>query len=89
VDLFTALDHARPDRVVRNLTVVRYDLPDGCCGAYYPETQPLIALEDYDPQSFTPAYKSVPVHIRRADGIAPAGLAITREGVVGAAVAVD
>ncbi|WP_020179249.1 FdhF/YdeP family oxidoreductase [Methylopila sp. M107] len=88
VDLHTALEHARPDRVVRGLTVVRYDLPDGCCGAYYPETQPLIALEDHDPQSFTPAYKSVPVHIRRSEAAAPSGLAITREGVVGTAAAV-
>ena len=87
VDLFTALDFARSDRVVRNLTVVRYDLPDGCCGAYYPETQPLIALEDHDPQSFTPAYKSVPVHLRRSEGSASSDLAIVREGVVGMAVA--
>ncbi|MEX6874019.1 hypothetical protein AB2D09_34040, partial [Pseudomonas aeruginosa] len=51
VDLWTALDHARPDRVVRNLTIVRYALPDGCCASYYPETQSLIALDHSDPQS--------------------------------------
>ncbi len=64
VDVATALDHARADRVVPGLTIVRYDLPDGCCASYYPETQPLIALEDHDPQSLTPSYKSVPVRIR-------------------------
>ena len=64
VDVATALEHAREDRVVQRLTIVRYDLPDGCCAAYYPETQPLVALEDHDPQSLTPSYKSVPVHVR-------------------------
>lgn len=71
IDIATALDHARPDRIVRGLTLVRYALPDGCCASYYPETQPLIALEDHDPQSFTPSYKSVPVSIRSAEGVTP------------------
>ncbi len=48
VDVATALDHAREDRVVQGLTLVRHSLPDGCCASYYPETQPLIALEHHD-----------------------------------------
>jgi molybdopterin-dependent oxidoreductase alpha subunit len=66
VDVATALDHARDDRVVERLTLVRYDIPDGCCASYYPETQALIALEHSDPESLTPSYKSVPVTIRKA-----------------------
>jgi molybdopterin-dependent oxidoreductase alpha subunit len=83
VDVETALEHAAPDRVVRALTVVRYDLPDGCCGAYYPETQPLIALEHVDPDSLTPSYKSVPVRLRRATASDGGDTMVTREGVAG------
>ena len=52
-------------RVVEGFKVVPYDLPDGCCGAYYPETNPLVPLYARDEQSHTPSYKSVPVRIRR------------------------
>ena len=83
VDVATALDFARADRVVQGLTLVRHSLPDGCCASYYPETQPLIALEHHDAQSLTPSYKSVPVHIRRASGDLGADRGIARAGVVG------
>lgn len=85
VDVATALEFERADRVVQGLTIVRYDLPDGCCASYYPETQPLIALEDHDPQSFTPSYKSVPVRLRAAAASDGAERAVAREGVVGRA----
>jgi len=74
VDVQTALRFAHEDRVVRRLTLVSYPLPDGCCAAYYPEAQPLVALEDYDPQSLTPSYKSIPVTIVAAGPLAEAGL---------------
>jgi molybdopterin-dependent oxidoreductase alpha subunit len=83
VDVETALEHARADRVVRALTLVAYDLPDGCCGAYYPETQPLTALEYHDPQSLTPSYKSVPVRVLRARPGAAAESGVTRAGLTG------
>lgn len=83
VDVWTALDHARPDRVVRRLTLVRYELADGCCGAYYPEAQPLTALEDYDPQSLTPSYKSIPVHVRFAEAGPVGDRIVEHAGVVG------
>jgi molybdopterin-dependent oxidoreductase alpha subunit len=87
VDVEIALRHARSDRVVQGLTLVSRSVPDGCCAAYYPETQPLIALEHHDPRSKTPAYKSVPVRIRPA-GVARADeRAVTREGIVGRASA--
>ena len=85
VDVETALAHAHPDRVVRSLMIVRYDLPDGCCGAYYPETQPLIALEDCDPDSLTPSYKSVHVRLRRASAADLAAATVVREGLIGRA----
>jgi molybdopterin-dependent oxidoreductase alpha subunit len=83
VDIATALEHARADRVVQALTVVRYNLPAGCCASYYPETQPLIALEDHDPQSFTPSYKSVPVRVRASAPMRSADREVGRAGVIG------
>jgi len=52
-----------PERRVANLTVTAYDLPDGCLGAYYPETNPLVPLDHHDIASKTPAYKGAPVRI--------------------------
>ncbi|ODA66481.1 Formate dehydrogenase H [Methyloligella halotolerans] len=51
------------ERRVSGFKVVRYDLPQGCCGAYYPETNPLLALSHRDERSNTPASKSVPVKV--------------------------
>jgi anaerobic selenocysteine-containing dehydrogenase len=85
VDVCTAGAHAHSDREVSGLMLVRYDLPDGCCAAYYPETQPLIALEHVDPDSLTPAYKSVPVSLRRSNGRGDAPVAVGRGGVAGSA----
>jgi molybdopterin-dependent oxidoreductase alpha subunit len=83
VDIATALEFARPDRVVQKLMLVRYALPDGCVASYYPETQPLIALEDHDPQSFTPSYKSIPVTVRPAAADMGSERGVVRAGVVG------
>ncbi|CAO4147895.1 FdhF/YdeP family oxidoreductase [Methylorubrum aminovorans] len=52
-------------RAVEGFKVVPYLLPDGCCGAYYPEANPLVPLYARDPQSGTPSYKAVPIRIRR------------------------
>jgi len=52
-------------RVVRSLAIVRYNIPDGSCAAYYPEANPLIPLYLYDRQSGTPAAKAVPVVVKR------------------------
>lgn len=54
------------ERRVRALLAVPYDLPDGCCGAYYPECNPLVPLGRFDPTSLTPSFKSVPVLLGRA-----------------------
>jgi anaerobic selenocysteine-containing dehydrogenase len=59
------------ERIVRGFKVVEYSLPDGCCGAYYPEANPLVPLDAFDPQSRTPSYKSVPVKVVRAAAVGP------------------
>ncbi|MDR5746123.1 FdhF/YdeP family oxidoreductase [Caballeronia sp. LZ029] len=64
VDIFAIADDGI-ERVIRNFKAVEYSLPDGCCGAYYPEVNPLVPLYAFDPQSRTPSYKSVPVRVAR------------------------
>ena len=51
------------ERCVTGLRVVPYDLPDGCVGAYYPETNALVPLDYHDELSKTPAYKGTPVRV--------------------------
>ncbi|MGF6773726.1 molybdopterin-dependent oxidoreductase alpha subunit [Paraburkholderia sp. GAS199] len=65
VDIF-ALSLDGIERVIRSFKVIEYTLPDGCCGAYYPEANPLVPLYAFDQKSRTPSYKSVPVRIARA-----------------------
>ena len=70
VDLQTALDDGVTRRV-EGLRVVAYDIPAGSCGAYYPETNPLVPLWHHDPKSKVPAYKAVPVRVTRARAVTP------------------
>jgi molybdopterin-dependent oxidoreductase alpha subunit len=65
VDLIT-LSTDGFERRVRNFRVIGYSFPDGCCAAYYPETNPLVPLYAYDPQSFTPSSKAIPIRIERS-----------------------
>jgi molybdopterin-dependent oxidoreductase alpha subunit len=83
VDVSTALEHARADRMIQGLTLVSYNLPDGCCGSYYPEIQPLVALEHRDPECLTPSYKSIPVKIVRAEKLINSDRFIAKDGIVG------
>jgi molybdopterin-dependent oxidoreductase alpha subunit len=52
-------------RVVGGFRVKPHNIPVGCIGAYYPETNPLLPLAYYDVKSGTPAAKSIPVLVRR------------------------
>ena len=54
-------------RVVDDLTVTPFDLPDGCVGGYYPEMNPLAPLSRRDKASNTPASKGIPVRIEKKD----------------------
>ena len=51
------------DRRIHGLEIVPYDLPDGTIVGYFPELNPLIALQHHDRNSKTPASKAVPVRI--------------------------
>ncbi|MBB6093867.1 molybdopterin-dependent oxidoreductase alpha subunit [Povalibacter uvarum] len=53
------------NRVATGFHAVAYPIARGSCAAYFPEASVLVALEDFDPQSRTPAYKSTPVEVVR------------------------
>jgi molybdopterin-dependent oxidoreductase alpha subunit len=54
------------ERAVRGFKIVSYNIPDGCCAAYYPETNPLLPLSLYDRLSGTPSGKGIPVVLKPA-----------------------
>ena len=47
------------------MKLVPYNIPKGCLGAYFPETNVLVPLYAHGPRSGTPASKDIPVIIRR------------------------
>ncbi len=53
-------------RVVKGFKVVFYEIPRGNLAAYYPETNPLVAIDSYGEQSFTPASKSIAVVLQKS-----------------------
>ncbi len=52
---------AGTERRVNGFSLVGYDIPRGCLAAYFPETNPLVALESVADGSNTPASKSIVV----------------------------
>ena len=62
VALVSAHDDGRTRRL-GGLRLMAYDLPPGCVGAYYPETNLLVPLGLHDRASRTPAYKGAPVRV--------------------------
>lgn len=66
------VDIVAGDRVLAGQTLVAHDIARGSVAAYYPEANCLVGLEDYDRQSGTPAYKSIPVQLRRTETAAAA-----------------
>lgn len=62
-------------RIVHSFRIVPYQIPRGSLAAYFPETNPLIALSSHDHLSKIPASKSVPVILH--PGQAPAHFDLT------------
>ncbi|WEF34615.1 FdhF/YdeP family oxidoreductase [Pseudoduganella chitinolytica] len=56
-------------RQVDGLTVVRYDIPEGCVAGYFPELNPLIPLWHHARESKVPAAKSIDVLVECAGRI--------------------
>ncbi len=55
--------HAGKTRSLDGFAIVPYKIPAGCVATYYPETNPLIPLDQVADVSNTPAYKSVVVSL--------------------------
>ncbi len=51
------------ERRVAGFKLIDYDIPQGCCAAYYPETNPLVPLSRKADRSNTPTSKSVPISL--------------------------
>jgi len=56
-------EHKGRTRVAPRFAVVVHDIPEGCAAAYYPETNPLVPVDDVDPRSLTPSSKSVVIRV--------------------------
>ncbi|HTJ93782.1 MAG TPA: FdhF/YdeP family oxidoreductase [Pararobbsia sp.] len=67
VDLTSVWDDGVERRAER-FRLVEYDIPRGCLGAYYPETNPLVPLESVAIGAGTPASKSIPVLMSASSG---------------------
>jgi molybdopterin-dependent oxidoreductase alpha subunit len=71
VDMSTVWDDGI-ERRANYFRLVEYDIPRGCIGAYYPETNPLVPLSSVGDVCNTPTSKSIPVLLHRSS--APACL---------------
>ncbi|MQA21628.1 FdhF/YdeP family oxidoreductase [Rugamonas rivuli] len=58
------------ERRADGFMLVAYDIPRGCIGAYYPETNPLVPLSSVADGAGTPTSKSIPVLL--SPGVIPA-----------------
>ena len=65
VDLTTVSADGRR-RCLKSMKVVPFDIPRGCVGGYFPETNVLVPLEAHGLRSGTPASKDIPVTLTRA-----------------------
>jgi len=65
VSMFTAVDDGI-ERVVRDMKIMAFDIPQGCLAGYYPECNPLVPLWHHAKDSFVPAAKSIPVRLVKA-----------------------
>lgn len=71
VDLETVWDDG-VERRANDFLLVAYDIPRGCLGAYYPETNPLVPLDSVGDICNTPTSKSIPVLMHRSAAMATA-----------------
>jgi anaerobic selenocysteine-containing dehydrogenase len=54
-------------RKVHGFRTIACDIPRGCLAAYFPETNPLVALESVALGAGTPTSKAVPVRLTPSD----------------------
>jgi molybdopterin-dependent oxidoreductase alpha subunit len=61
----TTISNDAIKRSVERFKVIEYAIPQGCVAAYYPETNPLVPLENIADDCGTPTYKSIPVILNK------------------------
>jgi len=54
-------------RTARRFLAVPYDVPAGCCAAYFPEANVLVAIDSYADVSLTPTSKSVLITVKASE----------------------
>jgi molybdopterin-dependent oxidoreductase alpha subunit len=59
--------HGETIREVTGFKAIAYDIPEGMVAAYFPEANPLVALEHHADESRTPASKSIVVTLSPAE----------------------
>ena len=71
VDVETAAG-GQVKREVQGFRIVAHGIAEGCAAAYFPEASPLVPLWHHDKKSCTPAYKAIPVRVKKtaATGLA-------------------
>ena len=62
--------HGETIREVTGFKAIAYDIPEGMVAAYFPEANPLVALEHHADESRTPASKSIVVTLSPAENSA-------------------
>ncbi len=70
VDIISVWDDgsgAVEERTARGFLLVEYAIPAGCLASYFPETNALVPLGHHAERARTPASKSIPVYLRRAE----------------------
>ncbi|UUD63694.1 FdhF/YdeP family oxidoreductase [Pseudomonas seleniipraecipitans] len=83
VDVTTAVE-PEIERRVGPLQILAYDIPQGCCAAYYPECNALVPLWHHAERSKVPAAKSIPVTLSLSTASAPGDTLPERGRVIAA-----
>ncbi|MGL5815006.1 MAG: FdhF/YdeP family oxidoreductase [Aeromonas sp.] len=68
VDMSAICNDGR-ERKVSGFSVIFYEIPRGNIAAYYPETNPLVAIDSIGEGSFTPTSKSIPVLVTPSQAV--------------------
>lgn len=67
IDVFAVSRNGSPNgREIRNFVAVPYGIARGSVAMYFPEGNGLLALDEHDTRSGTPAYKSIPIRLQAA-----------------------
>lgn len=67
------VDVVSGDRVLSGVTLVAHAISRGSLATYFPEANCLVGIDDKDHQSGVPAYKSIPVTLRKSTGVSAHG----------------